>query len=330
MPDPYALIRRPIGRTGLTAPALSFGAAPLGTLGYLNSVDSDAEAIEAIRHALDAGISLFDTAPSYGEGTSERRLGLALSSVPRERFVLETKVVSRMAHVQPDYSRDGVLRSLAGSLQRLGLDRVDIALMHDPEQHYREALDVVYPVLAELRREGALRAIGVGMMNQWRTLMNFARDADFDCFLLAGRYHLLEQDALPFLDLCHERGIAVLLGAVYATGILATGAVPGARYEYREAPPPILERVRRIEVICAAHDVPLSAAALQFPLAHPAVTSLVVGMQRPTEVDANLAALARPIPAALWTDLRTAGLLDERAPVPGPVSATDAAARPNG
>jgi D-threo-aldose 1-dehydrogenase len=316
MSDLHSLAHRSIGRTGLTTPALSFGAAPLGTLGYLNSVDSDTEAVEAIQHALDAGISLFDTAPSYGEGTSERRLGLALSGLPRESFVLETKVVSRMAHIQPDYSRDGVLRSLADSLERLRLDRIDIALMHDPEQHYREALDVVYPVLAELRREGALRAIGVGIMNQWRTLMDFARDGDFDCFLLAGRYHLLEQDALPFLDMCHERGIAVLLGAVYATGILATGAVPGARYEYREAPPAIMKRVRRIEAICAAHGVPLNAAALQFPLAHPAVTSLVVGMQRPAEVDANLAALAHPIPPALWADLRAAGLLDERAPVP--------------
>ncbi|OQA42479.1 MAG: Pyridoxal 4-dehydrogenase [Chloroflexi bacterium ADurb.Bin325] len=317
MSDPRSLVRRPIGRTGLTVPALSFGTAPLGTLSYLNSVDSDAQAVETIRHAFEAGVALFDTAPSYGEGTSERRLGLALAGLPRERFVLETKVVSRMARVQPDYSRDGVLRSLEGSLERLRLDRIDIALIHDPETHYREALDIVYPVLAELRDQGALRAIGVGMMNRWRTLMAFARNADFDCLLLAGRYHLLEQEALPFLELCQQRGIAVLLGAVYATGILATGAIPGARYEYREASPEILERVRRIEAICAEHGVPLSAAALQFPLGHPAVTSLVVGMQQPAEVDANLTALAHPIPAALWADLRAAGLLDANAPAPG-------------
>jgi D-threo-aldose 1-dehydrogenase len=206
--------------------------------------------------------------------------------------------------------------SIDESLARLRTHRLDIVLIHDPEEHYREAVDVVFPLLAHLRSRGVIRAIGVGMM-QWPLLADFARDTEVDCFLHAGRYTLLEQGALGFLDLCQSKGIAVFLGAVYATGILATGARPGARYDYDVAPPEIMERVRRIEEVCERHAIPLTAAALQFPLAHPAVASLVVGMQTPGEADANLAALTAPIPPAFWADLRAAGLLEDGAPTPG-------------
>jgi D-threo-aldose 1-dehydrogenase len=306
---------RPIGSTGLNVPALGFGAAPLGSPSYARHLDSDGEAIAAVRHALAAGVNFFDTAPAYGDGLSERRLGLALYGLPRTSYVLQTKVTSDMTGKPPDFTRSGVMWSIEESLARLRTHRLDIVLIHDPEGHYREAVDVVFPLLAGLRSQGVVRAIGVGMM-EWPLLMDFARDTDVDCLLHAGRYTLLEQGALGLLNLCQGKGIAVFLGAVFATGILATGARPGARYFYREAPPEIMERARRIEAVCAAHGVPLTAAALQFPLSHPAVASLVVGMQTPDEVDANLASLSRPIPPAFWNDLRSAGLLDDGALIP--------------
>jgi D-threo-aldose 1-dehydrogenase len=305
-----------VGRTGLTVPALGFGAAPLGSPSYVRNLDSDGEAVAVVRHARAAGIDFFDTAPSYGDGLSERRLGMALYGLPRASYVLQTKVTSAMTGKPPDFTRAGVMWSIEESLARLRTHRLDIVLIHDPEDHYREAVEVVFPLLAGLRSKGVVGAIGVGMM-QWPMLADFARDIDADCFLHAGRYTLLEQGALGLLNQCQSKGITVFLGAVYATGILATGARPGARYDYEAAPPEIMDRVRRIEEVCASHAVSLTAAALQFPLAHPAVASLVVGMQTPDEVDTNLASLSAPIPPAFWSDLREAGLLDEGAPVPG-------------
>jgi D-threo-aldose 1-dehydrogenase len=192
---------------------------------------------------------------------------------------------------------------------------VDIVHIHDPDNYYQQALDVVFPTLADLRAQGVIGAIGAGM-NQWQMPLEFARNADVDCFMVAGRYTLLEQASLPLLDYCQEKGIALLLGGVYNTGILATGAVPEARYNYRPASPAILNRVQNLEAICQKYTVPLRAVALQFPAAHPAVASLVLGMESDDEVDDALLALSHPVPPELWLEFQAAGLIDESAPLP--------------
>ncbi len=307
---------RPIGKTGLAVSSFGLGTA---FLGENFKPTSEQAAFETINYALSKGINFIDTAPLYDAGVCEQRLGLALNAIPRDSYVLATKVgrlVQPDRSVTFDYSRDGVLRSIEASLKRLQLDRLDILHIHDPDNHYREALDTAFSTLAELRSQGVIRAIGAGM-NQWQMLADFARNADFDCFLLAGRYTLLEQGALAeFLPLCAARQISVFLGGVYNSGILATGGRPGAIYNYEAAPPEVLERVNKIEAVCARYDVPLNVAALQFPAAHPAVTALIVGAQSPAEIEANLQAFQHPIPSQLWADLKTEGLLDEAAPVP--------------
>lgn len=241
--------------------------------------------------------------------------------------MLATKVghlVTPTGAVTLDYTRAGVLRSIEASLARLQLERLDIVHIHEPititaktrQAFRRAALEEVFPVLAELRDAGVIGAVGAGL-NEWELLADFARQADFDCFLLAGRYTLLEQGALDqFLPLCQAKNISVLLGGVYNSGILATGARPGAQYNYADAPPEIMARVKRIEAICRSHGVPLNVAALQFPAAHPAVTSLIIGAVSAAEVAANLQSLAWPVPAALWRDLQAAGLLHQAAPTP--------------
>ncbi len=208
------------------------------------------------------------------------------------------------------------MRTVEESLQRLHLTSVEMLLLHDPDECYREALDIAFPTLVELRRQGVVKAIGAGM-NQWRMLADFARFADPDCLLLAGQYTLLEQEALSeFLPLCHARGISVLLAGAFNGGILASGAVAGAYYKYAPASAAVLARVQQLEEICAEYQIPLAAAALQFPLAHPAVTALVIGAESPTEVVTNRSALQTPIPPALWEAFRKAGVLSEAAPVP--------------
>jgi len=215
-----------------------------------------------------------------------------------------------------DFSRDGVLRSLESSLQRLKLDRVDILLLHDPDTHYDQAMQEAYPTLRELRSQGVVEAIGAGM-NQWEMLLRFAKEGDFDCFLLAGRYTLLEQGALPqFLSYCREKGISVIIGGPYNSGILASDLTEGAKYNYRDAPPEVLAKARRIKTICDQHGVPLKAAALQFVLAHPAVAAVIPGARTPQEVEENFRLLQHPIPAALWQDLKREGLLEATAPTP--------------
>ncbi len=302
-----------VGSTALRVTSIGFGGAPIS---YSDPPTGDEQAYATVQAALDNGIRLFDTAPLYGAGVSERRLGHVLRSAPVDGVVVASKV-GRL--VQPDGSvvfdmtRDGALRSLEATLERTGLDHIDILHIHDPDDHYRAALDEVFPVLAELRSAGTIGAIGAGM-NQWQMLADFARNADFDCFLLAGRYTLLEQGGLPLLDLCHERKIAVLLGGVFNSGILATGPDHGPRYNYAPAPPEIVERVRRIQAVCERFAVPLHRAATHFPLAHPAVASLLLGARKPDEVRANLAALAEPVPAQLWDALREEGLLQPDAP----------------
>ncbi len=301
-------------------PILGLGAAPLGATGTDPfSVRSAALAHDTIHTCIDRGIRFFDTAPLYGAGVSESHLGDALADVPREQYLLESKVgvvVNADGTLTRSYARDMVLRSVEDSLKRLHTDHLDMALIHDADDHFRGALEEAYPTLAELKSQGVVRAIGAGM-NQWQMQAEFARSADFDCFLLAGRYTLLEQEPIDeYLPLCLKKNISVFLGGVFNTGILATGARPGARYQYTDAPPLIMERVRRIEAVCARHGVQLKSAALQFPLAHPAVRALVVGMVSPQEIDENLAALRAPVPPVFWDEMREENLVDKRAPTP--------------
>jgi D-threo-aldose 1-dehydrogenase len=335
-----ALPRRPLGRAPLAVSVLGFGAAPLGGL-YREVSAADAGA--TVEAALAAGVTYFDTAPLYGHGLSEHRLGEALREVPRDSFVLSTKVgrLLRPARgAQPsdglfqnalpfdyayDYSGDGARRSLEDSLQRLGLARVDIALIHDVvprwhgadyERRFRESMDGAYPALAELRAAGIVRAIGVGVKD-WDVCLRYLAAGDFDCVMLAGQYTLLCQDALPeLLPHCARAGVGVLLASPFNSGILATGAVPDATYFYQPAPAEILARTRRLEMACRRHDVTLAAAALQFPLAHAAVASVVAGARSRAEVEANVELLRRPIPPAFWQELKAEGLLPMAAPVP--------------
>jgi D-threo-aldose 1-dehydrogenase len=325
-----------LGRTGLSVTALGFGATAIG--GMYEEV-SDLQAQAAVDAAWDRGIRLFDAAPQYGLGLGEMRLGQGLAHRARDEYVLSTKVGRLLRADAPpnpddfgpdgqpfdkgtpavatvyDYSRDGVLASIEESLQRLGQDRLDIVYVHDPDNHLAEALEGAFPALIELRQQGVISAVGAGM-NQTAALETFARETDPDVFLLAGRYTLLEQGALDtFLPLCEQRGIAVVAGGTYNSGLLADPS-PGTHYNYLPAPPPLLERARQLQAVCARHGVPLKAAAIQFPIAHPAVAAVLTGARRDGELDENCALFDLPIPAELWQDLRAQGLLDERAPVP--------------
>lgn len=306
----------PLGKNPLQVTSFGLGTAPLANL---YGTVSEADAIATVQTAYQNGITLFDSAPLYGRGASEERVGKALRGVPRANFVISTKVGRVLNEDRSgfdfDYSRDGVLRSLEGSLKRLGMDYVDILHIHDPDNHQHEALATAFPTLAELRSQGVVKAIGAGM-NQWQVLEHFARNADFDVFLLAGRYTLLEQTSLDFLKLCREKGIGIFLGGVYNSGILATGPHAEAKYNYQTAPPAIMQKAAAIQALCRQFDVPLNVAALQFARAHPAVTALVVGAVKPAEVEANLQALQTPIPAELWRALRGQGLIESEAPLP--------------
>lgn len=307
--------RRQVGCTGLAVSLLSLGTAPLADL---YSEVPEEQAIAVIHTSLECGLNYFDTAPHYGAGLAEERLGIALTGTHRDQVVISTKVGRLLTPDGErifDFSRDGVLRSLETSLKRLNTDYVDILHIHDPDAHYEEALNEAYPVLADLRSQGVIKAVGAGM-NQWEMLDRFVHHADFDCFMLAGRYSLLEQQSLAFMDRCAEEEIGILLGGVYNSGILATGARPGAKYDYRDAPADIMARVRRIEEICAQYDVPLPALSIQYPLGHPAINSLVIGTSSPKRLRDNIRALETEIPAALWTELLVEGLVDQDAPLP--------------
>ena len=299
------MIRLP--RTGL-------GTAPLG--GLFEAV-SDETAEATLELAWERGIRFFDTAPLYGLGLSEQRLGRFLAGKPRDDFVLASKVgrllradappdpdQSHWRGVSPvnpvfDFSHDGVLRSVDESLERLGLDRIDVLHIHDPDDHYEDALLGAYPALDRLRSEGAIGAVGAGM-NQVEMLIRFAREADFDCFLVAGRYTLLDRSALPeLLPLCVERDIAVIAAGVFNSGILAGGTT----FDYRPAPPELLARAAELGEICAPYGVPLAAAALQFPLRHPAVASVLLGPRSPAQLAQSLDLLDVRIPVELWDEL---------------------------
>ncbi len=335
---PLALRR--LGRSGIDVSVIGFGCAPLGEL--YGRID-ERVARATFRAACAAGVTLFDVAPLYGHGLAEHRLGGMLREVGRDSVVLSTKVGRYMAPREPggamsgyaggfphraiiDYSRDGALRSIDQSLLRLGTHRIDIALIHDVDVHthgaaavderFAEAMDGAYPALVELKRAGVVRAIGVGV-NEAAMAARFARAGDFDCMLVAGRYTLLEQGALDdFLPLAAAKGIGVMLGGVFNSGILATGPVPGAKYDYRDAPPDVLERARGIAGICRGYGVSLPTAALHFPLAHDAVSSLVLGAVAPAEIERNVAALAAPLPRGLWSALAASHLVRGDAPMP--------------
>jgi D-threo-aldose 1-dehydrogenase len=314
------LPQKQVGKTRLRVPIMGLGTAHIaGFYGTDHPADKrEAQAVKIVQLALESGMNFLDTAPLY---KTEHYLGTALRGVPRDSYVIATKV-GRLLKPDGDfsfnYSRDEILKSLEISLKNLKMDYVDILHIHDADDHYEIALNESFPALAELRSQGVIKAVGAGM-NQWQMLADFARNADFDCFLLAGRYTLIEQTSLDALKLFHEKRISIFPGGVYNTGILATGAKQGAKYQYREAPPEILEKVRRIQAICDRYDVPLNAAAVQFVNAHPAVTSMVIGADSPEQIINNRKTLDVSIPAAFWSDLRAEGLVDPAAPLPGGV-----------
>jgi D-threo-aldose 1-dehydrogenase len=313
----------PVGGSGVRVTRLVFGGAPIG--GLFAPVDEDA-ALTTLGTAWDAGIRAFDTAPHYGVGLSESRIGRFLAGRPRGEYVLSTKVgrlleatdddidgvdsyygTPRRKRVR-DYSRDGVLASLEASTRRLGTDRVDIALIHDPDDHGRQALDEAYPALDDLRAQGVIGALGVGM-NQAEMLEWFLPRADLDCVLVAGRYTLLDQSAgVTLLPECQRRGVAVLVGGVFNSGILA-GPDSSPTYDYRPAGPDVLQRAQRIAAICARHGCAIGAAALRFPLRHPAVTAVVVGARSSAEIAADAAFLNYEVPDALFHELAADGLI---------------------
>ena len=329
--------RRTLPRGGLSVPVFGLGGAQLGGL-YRAMSDDDASALLA--GAWHRGVRHFDTAPYYGYTRSERRVGAALAQRPRDEFILSTKAGRLMrpgkasipgddAWIDPlpfrphfDYTHDGVMRSLDESLQRLGLTHVDMLYVHDigtathGELHdfYWQQLTTGggFRALESLRRSGAVRAVGLGV-NEWQAVHASMREFDLDCAMLAGRYTLLEQESLaPLLDDCLARGTAIVVAGPFNSGVLAGGRT----FNYATASPAVLERVRGLQAVCAEFDVPLPAAALQFPLAHPAVVSCVAGAHNEAELHEVIAWLETPIPQRFWQALNQRGLIDGRAPLP--------------
>ena len=331
---------RKLGTSPLSITILGLGSVPLGD-NYAPLPDAQADA--TIATAYDSGIRYFDTAPLYGQGQSEHRFGRILRRLPERDFVLSTKVgrclvpevAEKVDHrwfkgglnFRPidDYSYDGAMRSIDQSFQRLGLNRIDILLIHDVdrwtfgeayEQRFHEAMAGAYQAIESLRSQGVIKAIGVGV-NEIEPCIRFAEAGDFDCLMLAGRHTLLEQGALDeLLPLVERKGIGILIAGPYNSGILATGAVPGAKYNYREAPPQIIKKVALIEVVCRRYDVLLAACALQFPLGHPSISAVVPGAVTPEEIHRNIVLMSTKIPADLWSELKHEGLLRSDAPVP--------------
>ena len=323
---------------------LGFGGAPIGNL---FAAIADAEAVSLVRHAYARGIRYFDTAPHYGNGLSEHRVGAALRGLPRDDYLLSTKVGRLLApdaraprnqngyvDVLPftqrwDYSRDGTLRSIDDSLQRLGLERIDYAFIHDVARdahgdaqpaRFREAMEGAVPALAQLKSEGVIAGFGLGV-NDWRVCVDALTHAHLDILLVAGRYTLLDQTALPeLLPLCAKRGTRVVLGGPFNSGILATGTRPPdgrtVYFNYAPANAQVLEHARAIEALCAAHRVSLKAVALQFPRAHPAIACVLAGARSREELDENMTLASQPIPDAFWRDLRAQRLVADGAPLP--------------
>jgi D-threo-aldose 1-dehydrogenase len=309
--------RRPIGRTGVRVTELGFGGAPIGNL--YSAVD-EATAAGAVAAAWDAGVRYFDTAPHYGLGLSERRLGNALAARPRAEFAVSTKV-GRLLVSNPspsgtdlaagfdipdtltrrrDYSADGVRRSLDASMERLGLDRIDIALVHDPEDHMQQAMTDAVPALVKLREEGVVGAVGVGM-NYWEPLLSFVTGADIDVVMVAGRWTLADRSAAPLLAACAEQHVSVLAAAPFNSGLLAhPWPAAGALFDYRPVPAGLLEAARSLAAECTRHGGTLPHAAVSFPLRHPSVASVVAGIRTAEQARSDAGWAATPLPGELW------------------------------
>jgi D-threo-aldose 1-dehydrogenase len=339
-----ALKRRKVGKTKLEVTELGLGGAPMG--GFRANI-SDAEAVTLTDAGYDAGVRYFDTSPFYGYGRSELRMGAALREKPRDSYVLSTKIGRIMHAMKPgekppadfrenglpgfapefDYSYDGVMRSLEHSHFRLGISRIDIVLVHDVDfwtikdraildQRFKTVMDGGFKALDELRKAGVIGAIGVGI-NESDTSLRFIQAGDFDCMLLAGRYTLLEQGALDaFLPECVKRNVSVILGGPYNSGILTGGVKPGATHDYAAAPAPLVDKAQKIEAVCKRHGVELGAAAMQFPLFHPALCAVIPGALSIAEVKQNVGRMSVKIPADLWSELKREKLLDPAAPTP--------------
>ena len=334
---------RRIDDSAINFSELGFGTAPIGNL-YRAVSDDEANAV--LEAAWQAGVRFFDTAPLYGLGLAETRLNRFLRGKPRDEYVLSTKAGRLLAVCSPeertgigkffdtptrreifDYSYDGVMRSVEFSLARLGVDRIDILLAHDLDvfthgsqavldEKLEEFMQGGYHAMLSMREQGVIKAFGAGV-NEWPVCEQLANRGDFDLFLLAGRYTLLEQDALTsFLPLCVKRGIGVVLGGPYNSGILASGPIKGAFYNYDAAPRHVLERVAAIEAVCKMHGVRLIEAALRFPLEHPCVVSVIPGGQSVKQVESNAAIFSAKIPASLWSQLKAEGLMRQDAPTP--------------
>ncbi|MEM0946472.1 MAG: aldo/keto reductase [Pseudomonadota bacterium] len=328
------------GRVDLEVTAFGFGTAPLGNIFR----EIDEETSDAMfQTSWDRGVRYYDTAPMYGHGLSELRTGQSLRWKTRDDLVLSSKVGRRLVPARRetidfapwnnaapfaidfDYTYDGTMRAFEDSLQRLALERMDICFIHDIDvftrgdeqpEVFKQAMDGTWRALETLRDQGVVKAIGVGV-NEWEVCHAALQERDFDCFLLAGRYTLLEQDSLnEFLPLCEKRGAAVVVGGGFNSGILATGAVDGAKYNYAPAPAEIMEKVKQIQVVCADHSVPLPAAALQFVVAHPAIPSFIAGTRTVEQLEKNLDWFSHPIPSEFWAELKEKGLLREDAPTP--------------
>jgi D-threo-aldose 1-dehydrogenase len=328
----HSLPTKILGKSGLRVTQLGLGCASIGGL-YGDIPEEQSQ--QVVHRALALGLNLFDTAPLYGYGKSEARVGKALTGIPRDSFVLATKVGRLLVSkelgdrsqddywgdpppVRPlfDFSYDGVMRSFEESLKRLNLGRIDILHIHDPDHHYEQALHGAYPALDRLRSQGLIRAVSAGM-NQCEMLVRFAHEGDFDCFLLAGRYSLLEQGAMDELfPLCEKKGIGIMLGGTYNSGILANEPQPGVKYNYVDAVPEVLELARGLQAVASRHRVSLKAAASQFALAHPAVTTIIPGTRVPDRVDENVNLLKEKIPADFWLELKAEKLIRQDAPVP--------------
>lgn len=332
---PSATDRKPLGQTGLNLSQLGLGTAPLGNL--LKEIPEE-QSEATFEAALSAGVRYYDTAPFYGYGLAEERLGRALKGHDRSDFVVSTKVGRLIRegersgaevydggksfylayperNVVRDYSYDGVMRSLEESLERLQMDYVDILHIHDPDDHFDEAVKGAYLALAKLREEGVIKGVSAGM-NQWEMLSDFMDHGRYDAFLLAGRYTLLDHTALPsFLPKCLEHGTQIIAGGVYNSGLLADPK-PGITFNYVPVEKPVLDRALAIKAVCEANGVDMKAAAIQFPLSHPAISSILTGVTRVAEFEENRALFETPIPDQLWSDLRSENLLPADAPTP--------------
>ena len=330
-------------RSRLTFTAAGFGGAPIGNF---NGAFTEHDAADLVTQSWEQGVRYFDTAPGYGNGLSEYRLGHTLRNYDRSDLILSTKVGrvltptlnapsdnGQYRDIPPlvasfDYSYDGVMRAVEQSMQRMLTDRFDALFVHDCDrythgasqpEYFHQALVSAFPALESLREQGVVNAIGFGV-NETDVMTEAVKTTDSDLCLLAGRYTLLEQDPLDaLLPICEERGIGIVLGGVYNSGVLATGPIKGARFNYGPAPKDVLTKAGRIEEICRRHGVALPAAALQFAYAHPAVVSVCIGARNAGQQQRNADLFEAPVPQQLWADLRTAGLIREDAPTPGAV-----------